>query len=256
MMWLFLVTMANAGYGQESGTARGNSQWSCQQIAVLGAVRNPANLKAEPRRRIFELLALAGGPTAAAGKVVRLVHTCQCSPCTEIEKKTEGIHEYNLLNVLRGLKSENPYVVRGDIVIVLEADSVFIIGNVRTPRSIHFSEGMTVTKAIAIAGGAVRSSRLVTIRIHRNGSYWTARDPIVVDLKAVLDGHAENVLLQPWNIVEVSDELGHFRRLRPTTPIWDPPLKPRKEDTGPVKTAVIRLGIHKECFKSWRDSVS
>lgn len=256
MMWLFLVTMANAGSGQESETARGNSQLSCQQIAVFGAVRNPALLNAEPRRRIVDLLALVGGPTAAAGKVVRMVHTCQCSPCTEVKEKKENIHEYNLPDVLRGLKSENPHVVGGDMVVVLEADSVFIVGNVRTPRSITFREGITVTKAVAMAGGVVRNSRLVTIRIYRNGSYWIGRDPIAVHLKAVLDGHAENVLLQPWNIIEVSDELGHFRRVRPTTPIWDPPLKPRKEDSSPVKTAAIPLGIHEECFKSRRNSIS
>lgn len=98
---------------------------------------------------------------------------------------------------------------------------------------------MTVTKAFAMAGGAVRNSSLMTIRIYQNGSYWIGRNPIVVRLKAVLDGDAEDVLLQPWNIVEVSDEQGHFRPHQPVTPSWDPPLKPRNEDSNPVKTAVI-----------------
>ena len=244
MMWLFLVTMANASHGQESGPGRGNSQLICQQITVFGAVRNPGRLKAEPRMRLLGVLARAGGPTGAAGKVVRLVHTCLCSPCTDAEGKAVDVHEYNLVDVLRGFESGNPSVVAGDIVIVLEADPVFVIGNVIGARSVRFSEGMTVTRAIAMAGGPIRSGGLVTVRIHRNTSEGTRQDPIIIRLKAVLNGHAENVLLQPWDTVEVSDEMGHFLvpRLSPPSwdpplPKWNPPLPPRRETSGSTLVA-------------------
>jgi hypothetical protein len=153
--------------------------------------------------------------------------------------KAGDIHEYHLREVLRGLESENPYVVAGDIVIVPEADLVFVIGNVIGGRSVRFSEGMTVTRAIAMAGVAIGSSERVMVRIHRNASDGTRQDPIIVRLKGVLDGHAENVLLRPWDTVEVSDGLGHFLvpRLSPPSwdpplPKWNPPLHPRKETSG------------------------
>jgi len=137
--------------------------------------------------------------------------------------KADDIHEYNLADVLRGRENANPYLAPGDIVSVPEADAVFVIGNVIRGRSIVLNGGMTVTRAIAMAGGTVRSSELVIVRIIRNSS-GTRQDPIIIRLKAVLDGRAENVLLQPWDVVEVSDQLGHFLAPRLSPPNWDPPL--------------------------------
>jgi polysaccharide export outer membrane protein len=239
MTWLFLANMANAGQGQESGTAPGNSQLSCRQIAVIGSVRTPSRLDVPQRLRLLEVLERVGGPNDRAGKTVSIIHTCNCSPCDKIEMKAGDTDEYSLADVLRGRENSNPYVAPGDIVSVPEADLVFVIGNVIGGRSVRFSEGMTVTRAMAMAGVAVGSSALVAVRIHRNSSDGIRQAPIIVRLRAILNGYAENVLLRPSDIVEVSDELGHFlvpRRSPPTwdppLPKWDPPLRPRKETSG------------------------
>lgn len=233
-MVLLLIAMAQATHAQQSTSApQGLSQKSCQQIAVLGAVRTPSRLDAPLHLRLLEVLGRVGGPNERAGRTVRIVHTCNCSPCDKSESKAGDVNEYNLIDVLHGRENGNPYVAPGDIVVVPEADSVFVIGNVITGRSIAFNEGMTVTRAIAMAGVVVgRGSDLVTVRIHRKTSDGTRQDPIIVRLKAILDGHAENVLLQPWDIVEVSDGLGHFQVPRMSPPTWDPPLRPRKETSG------------------------
>ena len=239
MMLLLLIAMAQAALAQQSASApHGLSQNSCRQIAVFGAVRTPSRLDAPQRLRLLEVLGRVGGPNERAGKTVRIVHTCSCSPCDKLEAKAGDVSEYNLVDVLRGRENGNPFVVPGDIVSVPEADSVFVIGNVIT--QIRFSEGMTVTRAIGMAGGVVgRGGDLVRVRIHRKTSDGIRQDPIIVRLKAILDGHAENVLLQPWDIVQVSDGPGHFQvpRMSPPTwdpplPKWNPPLHPRKETPG------------------------
>jgi hypothetical protein len=134
------------------------------------------------------------------------------------------LKEYNLVDVLRGRENGNPYVVPGDFVMVPEADAIFVMGNVITQRSIRFSEGMTVTRAIAMAGGVRKSSALVTVRIHHNSYNAPRSNPIMINLRAIKDGRAETLLLQPWDTVEVSDELGHFQVPRLSSPMWDPPL--------------------------------
>jgi protein involved in polysaccharide export with SLBB domain len=225
-MLLLLIAMAQATPAQQSANAPQDvSQKGCQQIAVFGAVRTPSRLDAPQRLRLLEVLGRVGGPNERAGKTVRIVHTCSCSPCDKAEVKAGDVNEYNLADVLHGRENGNPYVAPGDIVMVLEADSVFVMGNVIAARSIAFNGGMTVTRAIAMAGGVVgRGSDLVTLRIHRKTPDGTLQNPVIVRLKAILDGHAENVLLQPWDVVEVSDELGHFQVPRMSNPIWDPPL--------------------------------
>jgi protein involved in polysaccharide export with SLBB domain len=231
---LLLMSMAEATYAQQSTAAPQDlSQNSCRQIAVFGAVRTPGRFDAPRRLRLREVLTRSGGPNEQAGKTVRIVHPCNCSPCIKPEPKANEVNDYTLVDVLRGGKNGNPYVVPGDIVMVPEADSVFVLGNVTKLRSIRFSEGMTVTRAIAMAGVVVKSSALVVIRIHRTS---TGASPIIVNLRAVIRDRTEDVVLQPSDVVEVSDDWGHFQQPRlwnhtwdPPLPKWDPPLAPRRE---------------------------
>ena len=245
---LWLMSMAQAAYAQQATAAPpGLSQNNCRQIVVSGAVRTPSRFDAPQRLRLLEVLTRGGGPNEQAGKIVRIVHPCNCSPCDNPESKTNDVNDYLLVDVLRGGKNRNPYVVPGDIVMVSEADSVFVLGNVTKLRSIRFSEGMTVTRAIAMAGVVVKSSALVIIRIHRTS---TGSSPIIVNLRAVIRDRTEDVVLQPSDVLEVSDDWGHFQPPRPWYPTrdpplpkWDPPLGPRKEASGSsLITGAFRRG--------------
>jgi len=220
---MLLIAFAQATPAQQSTNAPRPSQKSCQQILVSGAVRRAVRLDAQSGLRLTDALALAGGPTKRVGKTVRVVHSCD-KPGT----KAGGVDEYNLVDVLRGREDGNPYVVPGDIVVVSSADLVAVIGNVRKTE-IVFVDGMTLMRAIDLAGGVWQSSGLVMVRIHRSSNGVLTRDLIIVSLKAIKERRLEDVPLQPWDVVEISDELGHFRFLRPGYPIWDPPLMPRKE---------------------------
>jgi protein involved in polysaccharide export with SLBB domain len=239
-MSLLLIAMAQATHAQQTAAPQALSQMGCQQIAVFGAVRTPGRLKASQRLRLLEVLGRVGGPNERAGKTIRVIHSCVCSPCDKLDPKADA-SEYNLADVLRDLESGNPYVAPGDIVMVPEADSIFVMGNVRKAEALAFVEGMTMTRAIALAGGVVgRSSELVTVRIHRTSIAGVRQDPIIVNLrKSIRERGTEDVLLQPWDIVEVSDELGHFQVPRMSSPTWDPPLprwnpplRPRRETSG------------------------
>ena len=237
---LWLMSMAQATYAQQSTVAPpGLSQNSCRQIEVSGAVRTPSRFDAPQRLRLLEVLSRGGGPNEQAGKAVRVVHPCNCSPCNKPEPKANEVNDYSLVDVLRGRDHANPYVVPGDIVMVWEADSVFVLGNVTKLRSIRFSEGMTVTRAIAMAGGVVKSSALVVIRIHRTSAGASGPNPIILSLRAVIRDRTEDVVLQPNDVVELSDDWGHFQSPRRWYPTWDPPLprgdpalRPREENSG------------------------
>jgi protein involved in polysaccharide export with SLBB domain len=231
MMSLLLIAMAQATHAQQSASApRGLSQNSCQQIAVFGAVRTPSRLDARQRLRLLEVLGRVGGPNERAGKTVRIVHTCNCSPCDKLEPKASVVDEYNLIDVLRGRENGNPYVVPGDIVVVPEADSVLVMGNVIKPEALAFVERMTATRAVALAGGVRKSGEVVAIRIYRSSAGAPRPTPIIVNLRAIIEHRTEDPLLQPWDIVEVSDDQGHFQPLKPLgPPTRDPPLGPRKD---------------------------
>jgi protein involved in polysaccharide export with SLBB domain len=221
-------SIAQATLAQQSTAAARGSQDNCQQILVAGAVRSAVRVNANRRMRLTEVLAMAGGPTHRAGKTVRVAHSCDKPGIPP-----GCVDEYNLVDALRGRENGNPYVAPGDIVVVSSADLVAVIGNVRKTEvvftEIVFVDGMTMLRAIELAGGVWQSSDLVIVRIHRTSNGVPTRDPIIVSLKAIKERRIDDVPLQRWDVVEVSDELGHFRLLKREYPIWDPPLIPRKE---------------------------
>jgi hypothetical protein len=220
---LILAGCMETARGQDSPGAK------CDEITVFGAVKTPGQFKAADHMRLREALKMAGGPNERAGKVVRVIRSCKCSPCAEGQSRTSDI-EYDLATALRGQNSANPHLVAGDIVIVPETEIVSVIGNVMSQASLTFRKGMTSTRAIAIVG-IDRNSDLVRVKLHHPGSPGRPYAIGIVTLKTIIDGELEDPQLRPGDILEVSDEQGRFvwDPLRMRLKIYrDPPIFPRK----------------------------
>jgi short-subunit dehydrogenase len=112
-------------------------------------------------------------------------------------------------------------VAPGELIIVPEAELVWVVGNVVSQKSLVYREGVRLTQAIAMVGGVAKHSDLVRIRIYPNSSSRPIANPGIFTLKAVLDNRSEDPVLQPSDIVEISDETGTFR-LPLSPPLWDP----------------------------------
>jgi len=227
---LFMLICFLVAGGFDFARAQIFSPVSCQEIVVMGAVKTPGRLNVQGQMRLIEVLTQAGGSTARAGKVVSVHHLCNCGPCSEAQKITEGV-KYDLPAALQGQESANPFVEAGDIVIVPETNIVFVAGNLLKQSSLVYVQGMTLTRAIALAGGVTTSSDLTRVRVHRTVATGPAAETFVFNLKAIVRGQIEDPLLRPLDMLEVSDEQGRFpldgpRRLN--WPTWDPPLLPRK----------------------------
>ncbi len=79
----------------------------------------------------------------------------------------QGFVSYNLEDTLHALPEANPFVRPGDLVQVPTADQVFVFGNVLRPIAIPLKEPLTVSKAIAMAGGTAPSTKKDKVRIIR-----------------------------------------------------------------------------------------
>jgi len=216
------------GFNQERSRAQGLPQLSCHEIAVLGAVKMPGRFEIPARMRLLGALAIGGGPSERAGKIVRVVHSCQCSPCAEGEVRTATTTNYNLSATLAGREDANPLLSAGDLILVPEAEMIFLVGN-GFSTSVVYQEGLTLSQVITPVGRAVRYLDRVKIRIQRNPLAGPQPEPFILSLKAVLDHQSDDPVLEPRDIIEISDEAGNFgSRLNH---IWgDPPLMhPDKE---------------------------
>lgn len=231
VMTLFLIYAVTDGRAQTTATEQMSSQITCREIAVFGAVRRAARFDVTSNVSVVKALAMVGGPNEHAGKTLHVLHPCNCSKCGEAASK---VNEYELADVLRAKESGGPLLAPGDILVVDEVSVVFITGNVLQQKEVRFLEGLTLTKAIAYAGGISIPSDAVLIRIIRRRDIEPYLKPILVDLKAVRERRAADLSLEPWDIVEVSDSQGHFQSpgVPLHLPIWDTPIKPRKDNSA------------------------
>jgi polysaccharide export outer membrane protein len=178
-------------------------EYESQPVAVIGAVNAPGRFQLQRRVRLLELLSFAGGPAERAGANVQIIHTSGVS-CNEPEAATSNsdssaFDSFNLNELLSGYNKSNPYLQPGDLVSLPAADQAFVVGNVFRPSAISLKEPVTVSQAIAMAGGTLPATKSDQIRIIRQVSKTNNKEEIKVDLKA----HAGDIMLQANDIVDV-----------------------------------------------------
>jgi polysaccharide export outer membrane protein len=184
-------------------------EYQSQPVAVLGSVRNPSQFKLQRRVRLLELLSYVGGPSEKAGRTVQIVHTAPPSLCEVAagleneEDDAKKVSYFKLEETLNGDDTANPFLRPGDIVNITEAEQVYVVGNVFHPVAVLLREPLTVTSAIAKAGGVMPDTKRDKVRIIRQFPGSTAKTEVLVDLKAIEKRQAPDPLLQPNDIIDV-----------------------------------------------------
>jgi polysaccharide biosynthesis/export protein len=181
-----------------------------QPVAVIGAVEKPSNFYLNRRITLLELIAYAGGPKEGkAGTKVQIARVGGISGCSQNEENSPEADAklidnlfayYRLKDVFEN--RQNPYMRPGDIVRVLERDEVYVIGNVKeTTKPIEMREGITVSQAIAAAGGILATTKKdkVVIRRRENGQSIE----IAVDLDKIEKRQIADIELLPDDIIYV-----------------------------------------------------
>lgn len=184
--------------------------YQSEPVAVLGAVRVPSRFQLQRRVRLLELITFVNGTTENAGRTVQVVHMGPAASCEspdsaapESDSMATQIDYYKLSDTLEGQEESNPYVRAGDVVSIAKADEVYIIGNVIRPTVIALNEPLTVSRAIAMAGGTAIDTKKNEIHIVRQIPGTTDKKEILVDLEAINKHKAEDIVLVANDIVDV-----------------------------------------------------
>lgn len=185
-------------------------EYHSRQVAIIGAVNDQSRFQLQRRVRLLELLTYAKGPSGKAGQTINIVHSTTSSPCKQTDETDESaaFSSYKLSDVLQGDPKSNPYLEAGDIVTVPEADQVYVVGNVFMPLTISLKEPITLTRAIAMAGGLKQDTRKDKIRVLRQEPGTTIRKEIMVDLYAIEKKRSEDLALAPNDIIDVPTSAG------------------------------------------------
>jgi len=180
---------------------------------ISGAVRTPMQVTMMSRIRLNVLLTRAGGWTDRASGTVQIMHT-QPEMCPEpgdvfqkaaVKSTTDdfGILTYRIAEMKMGKADADPYIRPGDIVMVSEGEPVYVFGAVRAARELVLKDKLTLGRAIAMAGGPDRMANTKEILIHRQRDEKVGQDALKINYDAIRKGQQEDVLLKPFDIIEV-----------------------------------------------------
>ena len=194
---------------------------SRQPATVFGAVRQPTRLVMVRKVRLNEVMAASGGFTERASGSIQILHTepvmCPEPGDEALAAPIDGTKVPFELVKIQDLKSgkveANPFIRPGDYIIVTEAEPVYITGSVISPQGVFMRDQLTLSLAIAMVGGVRKEAKTSDVRIYRQKPGSKEQETIRVDLAAIKKNQAPDVLLQPYDVVEVA-EAGMFSAQR------------------------------------------
>ena len=182
-------------------------------VNVTGEVANRAQFALTRRTSLLEVLSAAGGATTKSSGMVQVVRTRPpiCGSPDAIEdwkRESEGLgvatRLYSLSAVARGTPESNPEILPGDIVNVPEAAKVYITGEVKKPGPLDLpAGGLPLSQAIAMSYGNTNEAKVKEIKIYRHKPGTTEPEVLVANLETIKAGTSKDVMLEPYDIVEV-----------------------------------------------------
>ena len=194
---------------------------SRQPATVFGAVRQPTRVEMKRKVRLNELMAVSGGFTERAAGTIQILHT-EPLMCPEPGEEAEAapidgtkipLHIVKISDLRAGKVDANPVIRPGDYVLVTEAEPIYITGAVLSPGGIYLRDQLMLSRAIAMVGGARKEAKLNDVKIFRQVPGSANQDVIHVDVEAIKKNQKPDFLLQPYDVVEVT-ESGMFSKNR------------------------------------------
>jgi polysaccharide export outer membrane protein len=175
-------------------------------IYVAGAVGGPRDyrLPDEARISLVQALTMAGWFTEdAATDRVRVIRV------DPVSGKRVHLPPIDVTRILgSGDTMLDILLLPGDTITVdsHESQTVAIFGHVERPGEYPWSQGLTLTRLITLAGGFRTFAKMTNIRVLRSPPGHGGEDTAWnVDLKAVLDGEQPDVQLSPGDRVFVDE---------------------------------------------------
>ncbi len=127
-----------------------------QRVVVVGEVRRPGVYPLTGETRLIEALAVAGSTTPAASGEVVIARA-----------GGEVVLRATLRDLEAGLTGPNVTLESGDTIFVLQAERVFVYGEVRMPGAYPLPESTTVLQALSLAGGLTGRASTSRIKVVR-----------------------------------------------------------------------------------------
>lgn len=185
-------------------------------VSIYGEVRDQKQINLTRRAYLLELLSFVGGETEKSGGMVQIFRS-RPPMCSEgglsadwklNEKGESGMavpsKMFSLASLRQGQEESNIEIFPGDVIIVPKGSLVYVTGEVRKPGEFTLpEEGLPLTQAIAMASGITREAKSKNVKIYRRIAGSPLPDIIAVNYDEIKKGKISDVMLLPFDIIEV-----------------------------------------------------
>jgi len=183
-------------------------------VSIYGEVRQQQQVVLTRKAYLLELISFAGGVTEKSGGMIQVFRTrppiC-AEPDVQNDWKTEtaGVLDvpsrlYSIASLRQGREEANPEIFAGDIIVVQKAAPVYVTGEVLKPGEMSIPEGgLPLMQAIAMSSGITREAKTKNIKIYRRKPGSAEPQVIKVNYDQIKKGTQKEVMLEPFDIVEV-----------------------------------------------------
>jgi polysaccharide export outer membrane protein len=172
-------------------------------VAVVGSVERPGQFPlTRASTTVGDLIWAAGGPTKDAGRVVEF--TPAGEPVDGAERSPIRLDLEAVLHGGRQGAAASPPVRGGDAISLAPAGTVQVDGWVAKPGSYPVTRGLTLTGAVAAAGGTLFPADRGEATVQR----IAANGPQVLrfDLNALNAGRIQDVAMMDGDVVQLSSD--------------------------------------------------
>jgi polysaccharide biosynthesis/export protein len=191
------------------------NEFHSQPVSVAGNVTTPGVVQLKGNRNLMEVVGLAGGLRADAGDTVLITRNLSEGPIPVQGAFTDPTGKYSIAHidiraVMSGKDPEGNILIKPhDVITVNRARMVYVLGNVTRPGGYVMTENetMSVTQAVALAGGWDKTAALSAAKILRADG-GAQREQIPLNVKKIMESKAPDLQLKPDDIIYVPNSLG------------------------------------------------
>lgn len=186
-------------------------QYRDHPVSVLGEVRNPGVFQVAQSKHLLEVISLAGGMATDAGDKIKIsrVKKQGSLPLPNVQDDLATGYLVGTIDVRSLLSASdtglNIPVMDGDVVTVLKADLIFVMGAVKKAGGFTLGDHpyVSVLQALSMAEGLDRAAAPKNARLMREEKPGQERTEIAINLKPIMDGTAPDISLRANDILFV-----------------------------------------------------
>lgn len=175
---------------------------------IDGAVKVPMRFRILRPAHLRELVIAAGGFTDDASGEITILRPSDLNCAHPAEnaagQKGNGLTTLNISisELLSGKESADPVILTGDTITVNKAVPIYVIGAVNNPKPIYLHSEMTLTRALATAGGLAKGAAESKVTVFRRVGKETSVTQ--VDIEKIKNGEIKDVDLKAFDIIDVA----------------------------------------------------